>query len=85
MDRGAWQAIVLGAAKTQTGMKQLSIHAQWGSVSYGDDLGSGPCFCDLCTSGLGVGLYTQISEGWGEVEAHILGSSHCLWTQQPPV
>ena len=28
MDRGAWQAIVHGVTKSQTRLKQLSIHAQ---------------------------------------------------------
>ena len=30
MDRGAWQATVHGVTRSQTGLKQLSMHAQVG-------------------------------------------------------
>ena len=39
MDREAWQAIVHGVAKSQTGLKQLSMHAGKHSSVGADRLG----------------------------------------------
>ena len=41
MDRGAWQAIVLGVAKSQTWLKQLSMHTHSICYRWSSELGMG--------------------------------------------